>query len=103
MAATITRVVGSENVVGKLRTVAFDITGDTSYPAGGYAVTAAALGLRNLLGIEFIAGNTAGIATNPYYNSQTGKVMFEVSGADETPATNVSTFTYRGLAYSLDD
>lgn len=103
MAATITRVVGSENVVGKLRAVAFDITGDNSYPAGGYAITGATLGLRNLLGIEFIAGNTAGIATAPYYNSQTGKVMFEVGGADETATTDVSTFKYRGIAYSLDD
>jgi hypothetical protein len=103
LAATITRVVGSENVVGKLRAVAFDITGDSSYPAGGYAVTAATLGLRNILGMEFIAGNTAGIATTPYYNSQTGKVMFEVGGADETATTNVSTFTYRAIVYSLDN
>jgi hypothetical protein len=103
LAATITRVVGSENVVGKLRAVMFDLTGDSSYPAGGYAVTAAVLGLRTLLGIDFVAGNTAGIGASPYWNSQTGKVMFQLSGADLTATTNVSTWTYRLIAYSLDN
>ena len=103
MAATIARVVGTENLVGKLRAVMFDLTGDNSYPAGGYPVTAAMLGLRSLLAMDFIAGNTAGIGSSPYWNSQTGKVQFQLSGADLTPATNVSTWTYRLIAYSLDD
>lgn len=53
----------------------FTLTGDSSYPAGGYAVTGASFGFRLLAGIEAIGNNTAGLGLEPYYNTQTAKIQ----------------------------
>jgi hypothetical protein len=103
LAATVVGVPGSDDVWGKHRVKMADITGDSSYPAGGYVLTAAQFGLRNILSVDFIGGNLASLGAAPVWNPTTGKMMLEAAAADLTPTTNVSTFTYRALVYSTDD
>jgi hypothetical protein len=53
----------------------FNITGDTSYPAGGYAVTAQQFSFRLLAGIDPIGNNTAAFGVSPLYNTTTQKIQ----------------------------
>jgi hypothetical protein len=67
----------------------FNITGDTSYPAGGYAVTASNFGFRLLAGLDPIGNNTAGFGYAPFYNTTTSKlqVVATSTGTAGTPLT----------------
>ena len=60
----------------------FNITGDTSYPAGGYAVTPANFGFRLLAGLSQIANNTSAFGYELWYNTTTAKVQVLPNGAD---------------------
>lgn len=53
----------------------FTLTGDASYPAGGYAVLGTTFGFRLIAGIQPIGNNTAGFGLDPYYNTVTAKIQ----------------------------
>lgn len=90
------------DIYGATPTGVFTVTMDTSYPAGGYALTAAAFGLsRPIAGVLVIGVNTAALVSAYQYNAATGKlqVLSTTAGAagtvpfqDEDAATNLSTF-----------
>lgn len=69
----------SLDVWGKHRVTYWNmVLSSTSYSAGGFAVTAAQFGLRNILGIEEVANPTLPSSTTDYkltYNSGSGKVQ----------------------------
>src|SRR4029077_4464103 len=110
MAATITvRAPGEGFNAWKVPGAYFDapvnVTGDSSYPAGGYPITAALLPGGNFSLIESVdvinpwdSGTTSFMAV---WNNSTGKIMARaqaVAGAavaqvDVTATTNLSTFT----------
>lgn len=93
MAATLARVQEGEDVWGKTRAVTFDVTGDTSYPAGGYAITPADLGLKFIQGAVLIGVNTAGLVYFASWNLTTGKLAFVTAGAEGSG--NLTTITLR--------
>ncbi len=88
MALTIADVADSEDVFGKHRTLVSDITGDASYPAGGYPVTAADFGIRRIYGMKFIGGNAASGALLPHFDTTNSKIMFlyPTGGGAASPA-----------------
>jgi hypothetical protein len=90
MAATSASV--SNHVPGDLREVIVDVTCDTSYPTGGYAVAPA-----NLSSIVFadvqIPPATGHIAAWDYSASKLK--LFTAQGTEVTNATNVSTVVCR--------
>jgi hypothetical protein len=112
LVVTLTGVVGGGDVWGKHRVDIRDITGDSSYPAGGYALTGQTFGLRSIVGMSFIGGNTAAVGIIPYWNNQTNKLQFIYPtqtgtspnvGAEAVAGTNLSTVTVRAIVVSLDD
>jgi hypothetical protein len=67
MAITITRVPDAVGVpLAHLRTSIVDVTLDTSYVAGGYAINARDVGLGTLLGGLILGGNAAGGRVLPW-------------------------------------
>jgi hypothetical protein len=74
----------------------FDVTPDTSYPTGGYAITAAQAGfsanIRNLVAGLALLGATYYYA---FWDRVNGKLKFIVAttGVEVTAATNLSTMT----------
>jgi hypothetical protein len=87
----------AENVNGKLLERYADATFSTGYPVAGYTFPAllathyGQLGIRQLIGVEFVAFNTAAIAATvvPVWNSQTGYLV--IPGM--APTTDISTCT----------
>src|SRR5262245_808490 len=59
MALTYTEVKEALTTMGKLRVRTFDVTGDNSYPAGGYTVDLKGTGFTGIYGIQVIGGNPA--------------------------------------------
>ena len=96
MALTITPVRGAHTVGGTMRGEMFDITFDTSYPTGGYAVTARDFGIgAAIFGIiEAGQGLVAGTATTVNYklgyDPGTKKIQLFVSAADTVALTEVA-------------
>lgn len=113
MAITFLGVPGGGDVWGRHRVDMRDLTGDSSYPAGGYALTGPAFfGIRSIIGMTFLGGNTAAVGVIPYWNTQTNKLQFIYPtqtatspnvGAEAPAGTNLSTVTVRALVVSLDD
>lgn len=73
---------------GQLGVVSGKITGDASYPTGGYAV--APLPKFGLKAVTGVLAQSDGVHTL-VYNSGTDKVQLFASGAEVANATNVST------------
>lgn len=88
MAASLAVVAGSEDVWGKHRVKMVDITGDASYPTGGYAITGAQVGLRNIIGVHFVGGLSAGNGVMPFWDNVNGKMMlvYPSGGGAASPA-----------------
>jgi hypothetical protein len=113
MAATIGLVSGgSENVWGRQRIRLVTITGDASYPTGGYALTGNQFGLRSIDGIIVLGCVTAATGIMPYWNTTTQKwqLFYPTNGAtspnagEEIPnGTSVSTITFTVAVLSIDD
>lgn len=78
MSATITLSGDWLESVGSKRAVNFSITGDSSYPTGGYSLTAANVGLGVVDFWEF--DNASGYIVA--YNATTSKLLFYVDGAN---------------------
>ena len=95
MALSYAKVRDGESRVGRRKHQYWDITGDNSYPTGGYTISAAKVGLKTIQGIEVIRANTAAVATSARWNSTTGKLMLYNGSTQVSNATNVSGYTYR--------
>lgn len=101
MAATVSRVPDEANVsVGPIPVTSITVTGDTSYPTGGYSITAASLGMKAILGMAPLGNNTAAAGFEANWNTQTGKLQF-YSGAlaEVTNATDVHTLIFTILVW----
>jgi hypothetical protein len=59
VALTFTKVADAYDVWGKTRASVYDVTLDASYPANGYAITPANVGLRTIEGVMFVGSNLA--------------------------------------------
>ena len=95
MALTFRKVRDGEDRVGRRKHQYWDITGDASYATGGYTISPAKVGLKNIHGVVLASANTAGIGTSPRWNSQTGKLMLYNGSTQVSNATDVSTYTFR--------
>ena len=83
-------------VPGNLRRVRATVTGDSSYPTGGYTLTPATFGLQ-FLGHYVVIGPTGAstVAAEAAQNPANGKLLFLApSGAEVTAATNVSAVSF---------
>lgn len=101
MAASLATVVRNSRMIPNMVMRLVDVTGDTSYPAGGYSISAADVDLKNI----FVA---IPVAVNGYevdWDVANGKLkLFKNSGTptsnpmvEVTAATNVSAVTVRML------
>lgn len=82
----------TSHVPGNLKEVIVDITGDSSYPTGGYAVTFPGISKVIFADVQTPPG-TGHIAAFDY---AAGKLKFFASGGTEvTAATNLSAATAR--------
>jgi len=89
LALTLTKLADSDDIWGKHRVVVYDITGDTSYPTGGYAVTAAGFGMRRIYGMKDIGGNATSARLMYRFVTTNTKIIFEypTGGGATTPTT----------------
>lgn len=90
MALVIARVLDTDFTLGNLRGALKDITLDTSYPTGGYALTGAALigaGIT-LLGMQFMGGNDAS-GTYQYSFDNVNRKLMVFRSAGFTPAGTI--------------
>lgn len=60
----------------------FNVTGDSSYPAGGYAVTGQSFGFRLLAGLSQLGTNAAALGYELWYNTATQKIQVLLNGSD---------------------
>lgn len=96
---TIARVLDTDFTFGNLRGAVKDITLDTSYPTGGYALTGTALvgsGIT-LLGVQFMGGNNVAGGYQYAYDNVNKKLMVFRAGGF-TPAGTVAAPTFTGSA-----
>lgn len=63
------------DVSGKLVKRYWDLTLDSSYPAGGYPLTPAMMGFGLMWGIKFIGGNAAGSLLRPAWDNVNQKLV----------------------------
>ena len=86
MAASVTVV--RRDSLGTSYVVYADVTGDTSYPTGGYALTKGQVGLTNITGAHKIGGNPASALVLPHWDTTNKKLMFVLpTGGGAAPAT----------------
>lgn len=90
MAATVTPV--ANHIPGDLREVIVDVTGDASYPTGGYAVTVP--GITNIVLADVQAPSGTGHTATWDYAAKKLK-LFTAFGTEVAAATNVSTVVCR--------
>jgi hypothetical protein len=97
MAATIAKVKGREADLGPYRAVLVDVTGDASYPIGGYAITPRGLGFaRVIVGMLDAGPVTAGAQLRfVEYDRVNSKVKIQAAGVEVANASNQSTVTRR--------
>ena len=112
MALTFTSVVGGGDVWGRHRVDLRTITGDSSYPTGGYAIAGPTIGLRSIVGMIPLGGATAALGLFPFWNTTTNKLQFFYPtetgtspnvGGEVPNGTNLSTITNLFLIVSLDN
>lgn len=79
----------SPDYFGATPVTVFDITMDNAYPAGGYVVVGANVGLRLLLGMHLIGGNAAALGLYYHWRTDTGKLqaIFPSGGGAAAPVT----------------
>ena len=103
MAATIADTTPvSDNVAGRLHLKTVTITGDSSYPTGGYALTPAQVGFTSIVAVLFSDASALGVQATYDYTNQKVKLFWTGAGlsaalAEVTNATNVSTAVLRAL------
>jgi hypothetical protein len=105
MAQTYTRLPDGEDVFGRKRVKAMEVTLDASYPAGGYLIAPGDVGMKFVYGIAVIGGNTASGAYTYTFVAAAGKgniggnmALRVFSGGTEVAnATDLHTVTLRIL------
>ena len=100
MALVFTDVLVTANLEGTGKALrVIDVTGDTSYPTGGTAITPAQLQLSTVDAV-FITPKTVAADTFATYNPTTGKLVVQVmsTAAEVANTTNLSAQSYRILA-----
>ena len=90
MAISKTVVPDSEDIWGKHRVKVFDITLDSSYPTGGYSLTATDLHWSQLDSVEVISGNSASGGYVFNWDTVNKKLMAFYGAAGATPAGTIS-------------
>lgn len=84
MALTFTQVKGARGGQGQVREEPYDVLFDSSYPAGGEALSPRSVGLIDVVGFEWWGSNTVGSDYIPIYDVQTGKIVVNASGQGGT-------------------
>lgn len=86
-----------EDVWGRTRTNVFDVTLSDSYPAGGYTLSPALVGMKVVHCIFLVGGVTAALTYLVFRNTSTGKLMIitNTSGLEVAGDTDLSTLTLR--------
>lgn len=75
------------------------ITGDTSYPAGGYPLTGQNVSMIGIKGITAIGSNAAGYALS--WNTVTQSLqMLAPGGTELTAGTNASIYSWTVLIFA---
>lgn len=82
-------------VQGDKRVTIATVTGDTSYPQGGYSITANQLGLGNVLFLDssFTRDSTPAVRAVSYNTSTSKLLFFDQAFAEIANGTNLSTFS----------
>lgn len=92
--------------IGSVRQNTFTVTGDSSYPTGGYSLAPISVGFHNVVGwdTDFMYNGTNGYVAK--YNQSTNKLLFfdSTTGAPnplvEVPnATNLSAYSATCTVY----
>lgn len=85
---------------GDMKSIFVDVTGDSSYPTGGYAVSPQAVGFTSVIYCMLAAGSPQGYV--PCWNQSTQKLQFFTSNgagpaalAEVPNLTNIATATAR--------
>ena len=100
MGVTLTKLADSLDYWGKHPVVIYDLTPDTSYPSGGYAIAGADIGMKNIDGVQFIGGNAAAGRLIPWWDNVNKKFMllFPTGGATASPGTVTDPIVSAGSA-----
>jgi hypothetical protein len=98
MGLTLTRVKDAESVHGNRRAVAWDVTFDSSYLAGGEPLTARQLGLRTVLDVTVMPPALGGLSFA--YDIANAKLMAKRQSGPPLITEATGTFT-AGVAYTL--
>jgi|SRR3990170_2612632 len=73
------------DVFGKHYAHIFDVTLDSAYPAGGYAINPKYLGLSEVRGIQVLAANAAGSILRPTWDRVNKKLVINLGGGGILP------------------
>lgn len=94
-----------ENVNGRLRENIFDVTLSAQYPANGYTLYDATLtkprygqlGMKTIMGVEWIGENAAAVAAGSLlvYDTTLKAIRVGTVAGEFAENTNVSTLTFR--------
>lgn len=105
MALSYTVVPGGENVLGRHRSNMYDITFDSSYTSGGFAIAAAKVGLKHILGVQFFGGNAAALGYVPYWDKENAKIVLlhDKAIASYTPTDTKKLHSYSGAGVLAAD
>jgi len=100
MSVTLTKVADSDNVVGRFRSVMYDMAFDNSYPAGGEAITPANVGLSKILGVTVKGGNAAHPKLIYGWDTTNNKLLafFPTGGATAAPTSLANPIVTTGSA-----
>jgi hypothetical protein len=103
MAAVFTNKLDSNDVWGKHRVIVTTMaTAGSDYVTGGFAVTPAQFGMRQIYGMDPIGGNAAGGAYMAAYNNSTGKVqLFNPTNTTPSVGPAVEVSNGGGVAASI--
>ncbi len=81
MAVTITKERGAGRPNAGVLETPCTLTPDTSYPSGGYSLSASSFGQRSIQEVKIIGSNTKGSRYKAFYDTQTSKLrIFQVAG-----------------------
>lgn len=111
MAATLTRIKGSEFQAGRIRGAVFDVLLDSSYLTAGELVTPDDVGFVQIIGAFWVGlKNTAGTSATttfiPVYNPIVGSIQLfysdvDVAGTPQALAEVTSTADVDGVTFTM--
>ena len=85
MALTVAKLTTGAEFTGRYRRIPANLTGDTSYPAGGYSLDGPAIGARpgSIIGVEKIGGNAMAAALRLNWDTTNKKLMLAQGGGQQ--------------------